>query len=342
MATLVSRGSGKIDKRYRPCRLSEVFGNENLVNSLNNWFSQGEKRSKVLLFQNGPGTGKTTLARILALGLNCEKNEGGEPCLECSSCKSILNGTALNIQEINAAQLNKKEDAEEIVSGMYESCLVGKNKIYILDECQQLTSSAQNLFLKPLEEPPLNTYFILCTTDPQKIIKPLQTRCQSFRVGNPRAKDLSDFLNQLFKLEGWSITKEDAEWLKETLNGCGFREIINIAEQYHLGGKESIQKAIVSEDPNLFELAMIVCSGKPNSFERFCQKQKEIESEAGFNCESFRLLLLGCLKTKLVKETNKEKQISIVQAMETIFEPYYENNPTPRMYANIFKVIYYL
>ena len=89
MAKLVSRGEGKIDKRYRPCRLSEVFGNENLVNSLNNWFSQGEKRSKVLLFQNGPGTGKTTLARILALGLNCENGESGEPCLECSSCKSI-------------------------------------------------------------------------------------------------------------------------------------------------------------------------------------------------------------------------------------------------------------
>lgn len=342
MAKLVSRGDGKIDKRYRPCRLSEVFGNENLVNSLNNWFSQGEKRSKVLLFQNGPGTGKTTLARILALGLNCEKGESGEPCLECASCKSILAGTAMNIQEINAAQLNKKEDAEEIVNGMYESCLVGKNKIYILDECQQLTTSAQNLFLKPLEEPPHNTYFILCTTDPQKIIKPLQTRCQSFCVGNPKSKDLSDYLNQLFKLENWTITKEDAEWLKETVNGCGFREIINIAEQYHLGGKESIQKAIVTEDPNLFELAMIVCSGKPDSFEKFCQKQKDIEAEFGFNCESFRLLLLSCLKNKLVKEINKQNQTNIVQAMKCLFDPYYENNPVPRMYANIFEAIFYL
>ena len=146
MAKLVSRGTGKIDKRYRPCRLSEVFGNENLVKSLENWFSQGESRSKVLLFQNGPGTGKTTLARILALGLNCENGESGEPCLECANCKSIMNGTALNIQEINAAQLNKKEDAEEIVNGMYETCLVGKNKIYILDECQQLTFSSKFVF----------------------------------------------------------------------------------------------------------------------------------------------------------------------------------------------------
>ena len=87
---------------------------------------------------------------------------------------------------------------------------------------------------------------------------------------------------------------------------------------------------------------MIVCSGRANAFQHFCQKQKEIESEFGFNCESFRLLLLGCLKTKLVKETDNQKQVNIVQAMNCLFEPYYENNPTPRLYANVFEVIFYL
>ena len=166
------------------------------------------------MLHGSAGTGKTTCARIISLSLNCEnQSEMGEPCLECESCRSILNGTAMNIYEINMAKLNKKEDVDELVDGMYESCLTGKNKIYVFDECQQLTNSAQNLLLKPLEEPPANTYFILSTTDPQKIIKPLQTRCQMFKVGNPVGEDLKDYLRQLFSLENWKISKEDANFL---------------------------------------------------------------------------------------------------------------------------------
>lgn len=336
MSKLVSRGNGKIDERYRPRRLSEVFGNHSLIKSLNNWFLKGDNRSRVIMLVGTPGSGKTTTARIIATGLNCSKGDSGEPCLECDNCKSILNGTAMNVHELNMAELNKKEDAENLVSEMYDSSLSGRNKIYILDEVQQMTQSSQNLLLKPLEEPPFGTYFVLCTTDPQKIIKPLQTRCQIFKVSNPVGDDLRDYLRQLFENEKWSITKSDADFLKEQVKGCGFREIINISEQFHLGGKDAVEKVAFSEDPEIFELVKYVANGK---YDEFVDGYHKIESEKGFDCEGFRMVLLSYLKSMLEKSgmKNANKSIGISNAMDCFLNPYFEQNPIPRMSKEVFK-----
>lgn len=133
---LVMRGEDKaINERYRPCTFHEVIGNKATKQSLARWMESGDKRSKVLLIAGNSGCSKTTLGRILAMGLNCEHGDTVNPCCECPSCRSALAGDAMHISEYNMSALSKKEDADEIVTSMYNASFTGRNNVHILDEC---------------------------------------------------------------------------------------------------------------------------------------------------------------------------------------------------------------
>lgn len=132
---LIARGNKAINERYRHCTFHEVIGNENTKKALAGWIEKGGKRSSTILLTGNSGNGKTTTARILAMGLNCENGDTVNPCCECPSCKSALSGEAMHITEYNMSALSKKEDADEIVNSMYNSSFTGRNNVYILDEC---------------------------------------------------------------------------------------------------------------------------------------------------------------------------------------------------------------
>ncbi len=175
-----------IARKYRPQKFLEVVGQESAVTTLKNSLAHG-RTAHAYLFCGSRGTGKTTLARLLAKALNCDKKSlEGEPCCLCSSCLSIAAGRSLDVLEIDGASNRGIDDIRQINETVAYAPSPGKWKIYIIDEVHMLTKEAFNALLKTLEEPPVNVKFFFATTEPQKVPETIVSRCQRFdlaRIG---------------------------------------------------------------------------------------------------------------------------------------------------------------
>ena len=165
--------------KWRPTVFSDVVGQEHITTTLKNEVMSG-KIAHAYLFTGTRGTGKTTCARILAKAVNCLDPVNGEPCNKCSSCREIDSGSSVDIIEIDGASNNKVEHAHEILSEVVYTPVSAKKKVYIIDEVHMLTTQAFNALLKTLEEPPEHVMFIFATTEPQKVIPTILSRCQRF------------------------------------------------------------------------------------------------------------------------------------------------------------------
>jgi len=168
-------------RKYRPERFSEIVGQEHVVKTLTNAIS-ANLVSHAYLFSGPRGTGKTTIARILAKAVNCSerKEKEFEPCNECSSCVEINKGSAMDLIEIDAASHRGIDEIRDLREGIKFSPAKSKYKVFIIDECHQLSKDAANALLKTLEEPPAHAIFILATTEIQKMISTILSRCQRF------------------------------------------------------------------------------------------------------------------------------------------------------------------
>ena len=254
---LVQRGDKAINERYRPMTFHEVIGNQATKKALAGWMERGEKRSRALFFYGPSGCSKTTFSRILAMGLNCEHGDTVNPCCECPSCKAAMAGEAMHIKEYNMSALSTKDDADAIVNSMYDSTFTGRNSVVILDEIQGTSTGSQNLMLKMLENPPNNTYVILATTDPQKILKTIKTRCEQYEVNVPTQDDIKQMLGSVVKQEMPSMALEQRKQILEACQGLGFREILMKLEKFIKGGgTDSIEDAFQPEFASLAKAMM--------------------------------------------------------------------------------------
>ena len=169
-------------RRYRPKTFQEVLGQDPIIQTLKNGLKSG-RLSSAYLFCGSRGTGKTTLARILAKALMCEnRSDTGEPCNTCSHCKAIANGSSLDIMEIDGASHRGIDDIRIITESAGYAPSAGKYKVYIIDEVHMLTKEAFNALLKTLEEPPKQVKFFFATTEPHKIPETILSRCQRFNL----------------------------------------------------------------------------------------------------------------------------------------------------------------
>ena len=166
-------------RRYRPKRFGEVQGQEHIVSVLRRETAE-DAPAHAYLFTGPRGTGKTSTARILAMALNCENPQDGEPCLACDNCLAALSDAMVDIIEIDAASNNSVDNAREIRDRVNLLPARGKYKVYIIDEVHMLSTSAFNALLKTLEEPPRYSVFILATTDLRKLPATVLSRCQRF------------------------------------------------------------------------------------------------------------------------------------------------------------------
>src|SRR5215831_14253964 len=176
-------------RKYRPQDFDEVVGQEAIVRTLKNAISSSQVR-QAYLFAGPRGTGKTSLARILAKGLNCAKGPTPNPDKVCNACVTIANGTSLDVVEMDAASQRGIDDIREIRERVVLQPAEGRYKVYILDEAHQLTDAAWNALLKLIEEPPPHLVFVFCTTDLAKVLPTVRSRCQTFVFQRPRLPDL--------------------------------------------------------------------------------------------------------------------------------------------------------
>lgn len=493
---LVMRGEDKaINERYRPCTFHEVIGNKSTKQALAKWMEAGDKRSKVLLIAGNSGCSKTTLGRILAMGLNCEHGDTVNPCCECPSCKSALAGDAMHISEYNMSALSKKEDADEIVTSMYSASFTGRNNVHILDEClhydtlidcvvddnivkmkigdivnekreinvlsynpntraieskpivnwfenpkkavyewefesvdgivsktvilrctsnhtvflsetdkeikigelkqgdivrghmancnslssvkmemwrfvkrhdsefenvhnhvydievadnhnyfasginvhncQSMSTSSQNLMLKMLENPPSHTYVFLLTTNPEKILKTVKTRCEQYEVKLPTLDDIKYLLGSVVKNEMPSMPIEQRKEILEACRGLGYREILLKLDKFIKGGGTgSIGDAFQAD---YAALAKTIISG--DGIQALKLIDQYDNSSDGFDVEAARRLIRSFLCNQAIYALKGGKDASSLKYIEAfrIFDRgfYTDPNPLPTFKADV-------
>jgi DNA polymerase III subunit gamma/tau len=176
-------------RKYRPQDFDEVVGQNAVVRTLKNAIAAGQVR-QAYLFAGPRGTGKTSMARILAKALNCAQGPTPTPDKTCHACVSITNGTSLDVIEMDAASQRGIDDIREIRERVVLQPVEGRYKVYILDEAHQLTDAAWNALLKLIEEPPPHLVFVFCTTELAKVLPTVRSRCQTFVFARPRLPDM--------------------------------------------------------------------------------------------------------------------------------------------------------
>src|SRR6188472_3716493 len=188
-------------RKYRPQDFDEVVGQDAVVRTLKNAIASGQVR-QAYLFAGPRGTGKTSMARILAKAVNCAAGPTPTPDNTCHACVSIANGTSLDVIEMDAASQRGIDDIREIRERVVLQPVEGRSKVYILDEAHQLTDAAWNALLKLIEEPPTHLLFVFCTTELQKVLPTVRSRCQTFVFQRPRLPDLNKLLRRVAVGEG--------------------------------------------------------------------------------------------------------------------------------------------
>lgn len=215
-------------QKYRSSTFEEVVGQEYIVRSIKNAVHEN-KVGHAYLFCGPRGTGKTTMARLLAKSVNCEHPQSA-PCGTCENCIAANNGTHPDIVEINAANETHVEDIRELIERSTLAPMQGKHKVYIIDEVHQLSSAASSALLKTLEEPPENVIFILATTDPQKLLPTIISRCQRFDFTKVRKDQIRDHLLDIAGKENIHMEEKAAMMIAELSDG-GMRDALSIMDQ---------------------------------------------------------------------------------------------------------------
>lgn len=232
-------------RKYRPKNLQEVVGQDHIKKALENAINLN-RISHAYLFTGPRGTGKTSIARILAKSLNCKEGPTLTPCEECPSCIDVKNSTLIDVIEIDAASNRKVEDAQNILEKIQYVPVNGRYKIYIIDEVHMLTNHAFNALLKTLEEPPENVIFILATTEPQKVLETITSRCQRFDFRRITTDDIINHLKNVAKSEKIKI-EDDALFTIAKNSAGGMRDSLALLDQVSV---LSNSKSITSDDVN--------------------------------------------------------------------------------------------
>ncbi|HEX6454894.1 MAG TPA: DNA polymerase III subunit gamma/tau [Solirubrobacterales bacterium] len=299
--------STSLYRRHRPGSFDEVVGQTHVVRTLRNAVEQG-KVHHAYLFVGSRGTGKTSMAKILARSLNCER--GGptiDPCGECESCLTIAAGTSVDVIEMDAASNRSVDDVRDLRERVAYAPAGGHWKVYILDEAHMLTKEAWNAFLKTLEEPPPNTVFVLATTESHKVMATIADRCQRFDFQRPSLEQISEVLNRVAAAESIEVDEGALAMIARSAQGS-FRDALGTLDQLVAFGGEHVELTDVLEmlgaaDADiLFEAVDAVVAEDPKGVLLGVEKM----ARSGRDPSQFARDLLAHLRHLLIAQTTGE------------------------------------
>jgi len=225
----VPLASTSLYRRHRPRTFADVVGQEHVVRTLRNAIEQ-DRVHHAYLFVGSRGTGKTSMAKILAASLNCVNGPTVTPCGVCDSCRSIANATSLDVIEMDAASNNSVDDIRDLREKVAFAPVSGRHKVYILDEAHMLSTAAWNAFLKTLEEPPPHTIFVLATTEANKVLPTVVDRCHRFDFARPTQQQIAGVLRRVADAEGIELPDEARALIARSATGS-FRDALGTLEQ---------------------------------------------------------------------------------------------------------------
>ena len=254
-------------RKYRPMTFSSVVGQDSLIMTLKNSVKSG-KLAHAYLFCGPRGVGKTTCARIFAKAINCENpTTEGEACNECASCKAFNDGRSMNIFELDAASNNKVENIKSLMDQTQIPPQTGRYKVFIIDEVHMLSTAAFNAFLKTLEEPPQYVIFILATTEKNKILPTILSRCQIYDFERMAIPEIVSQLTMVAQKENITFEEEALNIIAEKADG-GMRDALSIFDQVssfcqgHITFKKVLEDLNVLDAENYFHIIDLALENK--------------------------------------------------------------------------------
>jgi DNA polymerase-3 subunit gamma/tau len=228
-SALVPQAPASLYRRHRPRTFDDVVGQDHVVRTLRNAIEK-DRVHHAYLFVGSRGTGKTSMAKILAASLNCVQGPTVTPCGKCESCVSIASATSLDVIEMDAASNNSVDDIRDLRERVTFAPVSGRHKVYILDEAHMLSTAAWNAFLKTLEEPPPHTIFVLATTEANKVLPTVVDRCHRFDFARPSVPQIAGVLRKVADAEQLEISPEATGLIARAATGS-FRDALGTLEQ---------------------------------------------------------------------------------------------------------------
>ncbi len=293
-------------RRHRPQAFDQVVGQEHVVRTLRNAVER-DRVHHAYLFVGSRGTGKTSLAKILARSLNCVNGPTATPCGECESCVAIARGSSLDVIEMDAASNRSVEDIRDLRDRVGYAPAAGRWKVYILDEAHMLTREAWNAFLKTLEEPPPNTVFVLATTEPHKVMGTIVDRCQRFDFQRPTLEQLAEVVRRVAEAEEIEVADGAVSAISRAATGS-FRDALGTLDQLVAYGGKSVQTDDVLAVLGVAEGELILAAADAiaASDGRGALEASERLSRSGGDVSQFARDLLAHLRQLLVIRTAED------------------------------------